>query len=214
MLFAKRVWLYFLNNHFARCSYYSVPMLDTFHMLILGLCTCILKAKHKWVTWQMKSPPRNMRIASLISIRKCSLQQKMMRTLSATLFQISWCDSGAVYNKCVSLTTGVWLFKNLFCYILFVLSCYCMCSTVYWVSRAGMLRKFWYFLSYFFPFPPTCRFNGIKHLRVLKYQNMFGFNIMNCTYPTLIDLVLYYSRHSLDTHNPTLTTTLAYPLYA
>ena len=59
-----------------------------------------------------------------------------------------------------------------------------------------------------------CRYNGIKHLRILKRHNMYGFNVKNCVYSSLLELVVYYAHHSLDTHNPALTTTLAYPYNA
>ncbi|XP_019854198.1 PREDICTED: phosphatidylinositol 3-kinase regulatory subunit gamma-like [Amphimedon queenslandica] len=56
-------------------------------------------------------------------------------------------------------------------------------------------------------------YQGIKHLKVVQDSNKYGFSVP-CNYSSLIDLVLHYSENSLETHNPKLTTTLAYPVYS
>ena len=65
------------------------------------------------------------------------------------------------------------------------------------------LLTFSFFISYF----------GIKHLKVVQDSNKYGFSVP-CVYGSLMDLILHYSENSLETHNPKLTTTLAYPVYS
>ena len=62
------------------------------------------------------------------------------------------------------------------------------------------------YLLYFY------RHNGIQNLRVLQYGRCnYGFSLSN-TFNSLLDLVLYYSVNSLETHNSDLRTTLSYPV--
>ena len=59
------------------------------------------------------------------------------------------------------------------------------------------------YLLYFY------RHNGIQSLRVLQYGRCnYRFFLFN----SLLDLVLYYSVNSLETHNSGLRTTLSYPI--
>ena len=55
------------------------------------------------------------------------------------------------------------------------------------------------------------RYNGIKHLKVIQHEDKYGFSVP-CNYSSLLELIIHYSENSLETHNPKLTTTLAYPL--
>jgi hypothetical protein len=61
--------------------------------------------------------------------------------------------------------------------------------------------------------PFDCSYNGQKHLKVVQKNNQYGFS-SPCTYPSLMDLVLFYSENSLVQHNPSLTTTLEHPINA
>ena len=55
---------------------------------------------------------------------------------------------------------------------------------------------------------------GIGHIQILRSERgAYGFTEPYLLFPNLVDLVLYYATHSLEEHNPDLTTTLAYPLY-
>ncbi len=77
-------------------------------------------------------------------------------------------------------------------------------------------------LSLFFSLSPSLSFylpslssffsyNGIKHLKVVEQDGKYGFSVP-CNYSSLPDLIVFYSENSLETHNPTLTTTLTFPL--
>ena len=61
------------------------------------------------------------------------------------------------------------------------------------------------------PPPPLYSYDGIKHIKVVQDGEKYGFSVP-CQFLSLLELVLYYSDISLETHNPVLTTTLAYPI--
>ena len=56
-------------------------------------------------------------------------------------------------------------------------------------------------------------YNGLKHLKVVRDDDKYGFSVP-CRYNSLLGLILHYSENSLETHNPKLTTTLTYPIYS
>ncbi len=58
----------------------------------------------------------------------------------------------------------------------------------------------------------SCRYSGIKHLKVVTLNDKFGFSVP-CTSNSLEELILRYKEISLEQHNPGLTTTLKYPVY-
>ena len=60
-------------------------------------------------------------------------------------------------------------------------------------------------------FSVVYRYNGTKHLKVVQHDGKYGFSVP-CLYSSLLELIVHYSENSLETHNPKLTTTLAYPL--
>ncbi|XP_057380000.1 uncharacterized protein LOC130702342 isoform X2 [Daphnia carinata] len=53
---------------------------------------------------------------------------------------------------------------------------------------------------------------GVGHILIHRSERGFGFTEPYLLFPTLNDLVVYYAGHSLEEHNPQLTTTLAHPL--
>ncbi len=53
---------------------------------------------------------------------------------------------------------------------------------------------------------------GVGHILIHRSERGFGFTEPYLLFPTLNDLVLYYAGHSLEEHNPQLTTTLAHPV--
>lgn len=53
---------------------------------------------------------------------------------------------------------------------------------------------------------------GVGHILIHRSERGFGFTEPYLLFPTLNDLVVYYANHSLEEHNPQLTTTLAHPL--
>jgi phosphoinositide-3-kinase regulatory subunit len=54
---------------------------------------------------------------------------------------------------------------------------------------------------------------GVGHILIHRSERGFGFTEPYLLFPTLNDLVVYYAGHSLEEHNPQLTTTLAHPLH-
>ena len=54
---------------------------------------------------------------------------------------------------------------------------------------------------------------GIGHIQILRSDRGYGFTEPYLLFPSLVDLVFYCASHSLEEHNPDLTTTLAYPLF-
>ena len=54
---------------------------------------------------------------------------------------------------------------------------------------------------------------GVGHILIHRSERGFGFTEPYLLFPTLNDLVIHYAGHSLEEHNPQLTTTLAYPLH-
>jgi phosphoinositide-3-kinase regulatory subunit len=57
-------------------------------------------------------------------------------------------------------------------------------------------------------------YNGIKHLKVVQdTSGKYGFSVP-CSFHSLSELIIHYSVNSLETHNPKLTTTLAFPFRA
>jgi len=56
--------------------------------------------------------------------------------------------------------------------------------------------------------------SGIGHIQILRSDRGFGFTEPYLLFSSLVDLFLHYATHSLEEHNPDLTTTLAYPLLA
>jgi len=52
----------------------------------------------------------------------------------------------------------------------------------------------------------------IEHCKIEKTERGFGFADPYNIYPTLLELVLHYSQHSLDVHNEVLTSTLKTPI--
>lgn len=54
---------------------------------------------------------------------------------------------------------------------------------------------------------------GVGHILIHQSNQGFGFTPPYLVYPTLKDLVVHYANHSLQEHNPQLTTTLAHPLH-
>ena len=55
--------------------------------------------------------------------------------------------------------------------------------------------------------------SGIGHIQILRSERGYGFTEPYLLFASLVDLVLHYTTHSLEEHNPSLTTTLAYPLF-
>ena len=53
---------------------------------------------------------------------------------------------------------------------------------------------------------------GVGHILIHRSERGFGFTEPYLLFPTLNELVLHYAGHSLEEHNPQLTTTLAHPL--
>lgn len=54
----------------------------------------------------------------------------------------------------------------------------------------------------------------VCHCLIYKTEGGFGFIEPYNIYPTLVSLVLHYQKTSLEEHNDTLRTTLAYPVFA
>ena len=54
--------------------------------------------------------------------------------------------------------------------------------------------------------------NKVEHLKIEKTEQGLGFAEPYNIHPTLQDLVIHYSQHSLCEHNPVLTTTLETPI--
>ena len=54
--------------------------------------------------------------------------------------------------------------------------------------------------------------NKVEHLKIEKTDQGLGFAEPYNIHPTLQDLVIHYSQHSLCEHNPVLTTTLETPI--
>lgn len=54
---------------------------------------------------------------------------------------------------------------------------------------------------------------GFGHILIHRSERGFGFTEPYLLFRTLNDLVVHYASHSLEEHNPHLTTTLAHPLH-
>ena len=86
--------------------------------------------------------------------------------------------------------------NHLFIHHLFMYIFICLC---HYVHILYLLSLYLYLIN---------RYNGIKHLKVIQHEDKYGFSVP-CNYS---ESIIHYSENSLETHNPKLTTTLAYPL--